>query len=257
MPHQPRILILTAGGPAPSILINAVAAEFSDVVIIEEASESRGRFLRRRARLIGWVQTIGQLATMVLSRLGKRIGARSMAAAARAYDVDLTVTRDLPCHAVDSANGSQALALINDLKPDAVLLVSCRLLSARTLTAIPCPVLNFHPGITPEYRGMWGGYWARAARDAAGYGATVHLVTPDVDEGPILYQQTIAPLVRPSIFTDPVIQAAAASPLVLAGLRNAVADTMQPQAATGRRSRQYFHPPVWSYLWRGVTRGIW
>ena len=53
---------------------------------------------------------------------------------------------------------------------------------------MPCPVLNYHAGITPKYRGMNGGYWALATGDAGNFGATVHLVDAGVDTGGVLHQ---------------------------------------------------------------------
>ena len=69
-----------------------------------------------------------------------------------------------------------------------ILLAGCRLLSRATLAALPCPVLNYHAGISPQYRGMNGGYFALATGDATNFGATVHLVDAGVDTGDVLYQ---------------------------------------------------------------------
>ena len=67
-----RIVVVTAGGENPWIMINALAARFADVTVIGEQPESKSLFLRRRARKFGWVTAIGQLATMIASRFGKR-----------------------------------------------------------------------------------------------------------------------------------------------------------------------------------------
>jgi hypothetical protein len=60
MAKPPRILVITAGGPYPWIIINALSAHFGGVEVALEQPESKALFLKRRARKIGWWQTGGQ-----------------------------------------------------------------------------------------------------------------------------------------------------------------------------------------------------
>lgn len=62
-----------------------------------------------------------------------------------------------------------------------------RVLTPAFLDAFPGRVLNIHPSLLPAFPGLRGPDQARAhgARIA---GATVHLVTPGMDEGPIVCQ---------------------------------------------------------------------
>ncbi len=49
--RQPsRVVVVTAGGENPWIMINALAARFDDIVVLQEQPESKSLFLRRRAR---------------------------------------------------------------------------------------------------------------------------------------------------------------------------------------------------------------
>src|SRR5262245_34125648 len=66
------ICVVTAGGPYPWIIVNALGDAFGPVDVILEAPEPRGAFLKRRARKLGWFTVAGQFGTMVLVRLGKR-----------------------------------------------------------------------------------------------------------------------------------------------------------------------------------------
>jgi phosphoribosylglycinamide formyltransferase-1 len=52
-------------------------------------------------------------------------------------------------------------------------------------------MLNIHPSLLPKYTGLHTHERALAAGDTHG-GATVHLVTPELDEGPILGQTRVA-----------------------------------------------------------------
>ncbi len=256
MTDEKPIIILTAGGSFPWIVINAVAQAFPRVVVLRETPESKVAFVRRKARLLGWLSALGQFLTMVVSRFGKRFAKRRTSEILRQHGASDRHDPRVEIRDVPSANAPQTLALIAELQPSALMTVSCRILRKETLAAIPCPVLNFHPGITPRYRGMWGGYWARIANDPDHYGTTVHLTDAGIDTGAALYRKVVTPSSRETIFTDTVLQTAAARDIAVSALRDAVNGALKPLPAEGV-SRQYFHPTIWFWLWNGITRGVW
>lgn len=51
-------------------------------------------------------------------------------------------------------------------------------------------MLNIHPSLLPKYRGLHTHARALAAGDAE-HGCTVHLVTPELDDGPVLGQARV------------------------------------------------------------------
>ena len=65
-----------------------------------------------------------------------------------------------------------------------------RILSPAFLERAPGPVLNVHPSLLPAFPGVNAQHqaWAHGVKVA---GATVHLVTPDLDGGPIVAQATV------------------------------------------------------------------
>ncbi len=65
-----------------------------------------------------------------------------------------------------------------------------RILSPVFLEHAPGPVLNVHPSLLPSFPGVDAQHqaWAHGVRVA---GATVHLVTPELDAGPIVAQATV------------------------------------------------------------------
>ena len=86
------------------------------------------------------------------------------------------------------------LALARELKARGVELVCLagfmRLLGAGFLDQFPSAVLNIHPSLLPAFPGL------DAQRQALDHGvritgATVHLVTPDLDAGPIVMQAPV------------------------------------------------------------------
>ena len=226
------------------------------MTVIREAPESKKTLLARRARKQGWVSVAGQLGTMVLVRLGKRLFASRAARIVEEFGLETEPRAGQAIVDVPSANSPDFRAAIEQLKPAVVLLAGCRLLSRPTLAALPCPVLNYHAGITPKYRGMNGGYWALATGDAENFGATVHLVDAGVDTGDVLHQVRGKPGHGDNIALYALRLAAMSRGICAKGVEDALEGRLAP-VTPDLPSRQWFHPTVWFYLWTGLTRGVW
>ena len=86
------------------------------------------------------------------------------------------------------------LAVVDELKRRDVALVCLagfmRLLSAEFVRAFPNSILNIHPSLLPAFPGLDGQTqaWEYGVKVS---GATVHVVTPDLDVGPIVLQATV------------------------------------------------------------------
>lgn len=86
-------------------------------------------------------------------------------------------------------------ALVEELRRRAVSLVCLagfmRLLSAGFVQAFPNRILNVHPSLLPAFPGLdgQGQAWRHGVKVA---GATVHIVTPELDAGPIVLQAAVA-----------------------------------------------------------------
>lgn len=251
-----QIVIVTAGGRNPQILINALDSRFGNVTVLLEQPESKTLFLKRRIRKLGLLTAAGQFATMVASKFGKRFTEKRTAEILQQYNADDRENPAIPVIAVDSINMPDTIKRIGALQPAVVFLVSCRMLSASTLSAMLCPVINFHAGINPRYRGLMGGYWARVENDEANFGATVHLVDAGVDTGDILYQSRMTPSKSDTMHTYPLLQTAASTDIAIRAVEDALSGNLKPLPTNGN-SRQWYHPPIWTWFWNGVTRGIW
>ena len=86
------------------------------------------------------------------------------------------------------------LAVVAELKKRDVALVCLagfmRLLSAEFVNAFPNAILNIHPSLLPAFPGLDGQVQARDYGVKVS-GATVHIVTPELDNGPIVLQATV------------------------------------------------------------------
>ena len=135
MDTKKPILIVTAGGRNPQILINALADRFADVSVLEEQPESKKLFLKRRARKLGYLTAAGQFATMAASKFGKRFTEKRAGEIIRQFGVSDAPNSKVPVTRIASINSPEAISHIARLRPAAVFLVSCRMLSAATLAA--------------------------------------------------------------------------------------------------------------------------
>jgi folate-dependent phosphoribosylglycinamide formyltransferase PurN len=253
---DPRIVIVTEGGPHIWGIVNAIAARFGQPTIILENPESKSDLLRRRARRLGWISAAGQFGTMVIIRSAKVLMTRRLAELAQNEGFDTSPPPADTIVKVPSANSPEFVEVIRRINPDVVLLAGCRLLKLETLGAIPCPVLNYHAGITPNYRGMNGGYWALATGDAVNFGTTVHLVDTGVDTGAVLHQVQGRPAKGDTIATYALTMAAFSRDICIRAIEDALSGKLSPFEPT-LPSRQWYHPTLWSYLWTGLTRRVW
>lgn len=252
-----RVVVLTQGGPNPEILVNALKRRVPDLLVVEEKPESKKAMLRQKVRRLGWVTAFGQMATMAVSKFGKPLARRRASEIVRQFGVDVRPDPALPRISIDSANSAEFVRLVGELKPAVLFLVSCRILRPETLRAVPCPVLNFHAGINPQYRGQQGGYWARVMGDEANFGATVHLVDAGVDTGGVIGQVRVTPSRKDTMHTYPLLLTAAGTDIAARAVADALAGAVRPQETTTEPSRQWYHPTLWRWLWTGMTRGIW
>lgn len=254
--EQATVLVMTAGGLNPEVMINALKPHFPHLHVVQEEYESKGALLKRRAKYVGWVGAIGQLLTMICSRLGKRFANRRISEIVRTFALETRIDPAIPRLHVHSLNDPETVAEIDHIKPDVILTISCRLLARRTLAAIQCPIVNFHAGINPAYRGQMGAYWALVERDEQNFGATLHLVDAGTDTGATLAEIRTQPTAADSIATYPLLLTAVGTSETREVLKAVIEGKASPQKPEGVSALR-FPPPIWTYLYHGLTRGIW
>ena len=111
---------------------------------------------------------------------------------ARAQGIATEVIDHRP-YGEDRASFEQAIAAaLNPYALDIICLAGfMRVLTAGFVAPWQGRMLNIHPSLLPKYKGLHTHARALAARDTE-HGCSVHLVTPALDDGPILGQARIA-----------------------------------------------------------------
>ncbi len=85
-------------------------------------------------------------------------------------------------------------AKVREVQPDLIVCAGyMRIISAEALAHLPIPMINIHPSLLPRYPGLRTHARALEAGDAE-HGSSVHVVTADLDAGPLLAQARIAVL---------------------------------------------------------------
>lgn len=251
------IVVLAGKSPWTWALTNKLRRHFHDVPIILEEKQSPALLLRRRIRRLGILTVAGQVAFGVFAKATRFRHRRRERAILIREGLD-TAEPHTGVISVPSVNDARAIEILRDVAPKVVVVSQTRILSRKILECIPASFINIHTGITPQYRGLHGAYWALANGDAANCGVTIHVVDAGVDTGPIVAQARISPSASDSYFTYHWLQLAAALPLLICTVQAALAGrlvTNEPKQ--GVSSRQYYHPTLCGYLSTGLKRGIW
>lgn len=252
-----RIVLMCGRGDSSAAVANALIREFGDVPILVEQKERRGLFLKRRARRLGLFTVAGQLAFVAaLAPLLKRLSRGRIAEIVASSGLDLRRSAlDQATH-VDSVNSPEAVEWLKSERPAVVVVNGTRIIARRILEATGATFINTHCGITPEYRGAHGGYWALYRGDRENCGVTVHLVDPGVDTGDVIAQARIEPGPRDNFVTYPYLQLAAGLPYLIEAVRAALQGGVQTKRRAGDGG-VWYHPTAWQYLLTGLRRGLW
>ncbi len=243
------IIILASRDELSYLLINHLAQHFNIAQVVFEAPHTR-KMLRYRLKKLGAWTVAGQLAFLIIDRLMIRRQSRPMIERLlNGHDASPPDGR-IPILEVDSVNGTEVTALLNEHKPQVVIVTGTGIIAKRILALAPT-FINIHVGITPRYRGVHGGFWAvyEGRPDLAG--TTIHRVDPGVDTGAIITQVPITVEANDTYRTLPVKQYLAA----LDSMVKAVQATLDGKLTTYERndleSKQWYSPTPADY-WKFV-----
>ena len=90
-----------------------------------------------------------------------------------------------------SAFDAAFFAKVREVQPNLIVCAGyMRIISADVLAHLPIPMINIHPSLLPRYPGLHTHARALEASDAE-HGSSVHVVTADLDAGPLLAQVRI------------------------------------------------------------------
>ncbi|MEL6299762.1 MAG: formyl transferase [Pseudomonadota bacterium] len=252
-------VLLIADTPMAAIVANRFRARFPAAAVIVEPPEPKRDVLARRRKLLGARAAASQALAGLIVRAGKRRSAARADEICRIHGFDRTRLEPDARHDVASVNSPDAIALLQRYAPPVVVVYGTRLLRPDTLSSVPAPFVNYHAGLTPQYRGQHPGYWALAAGEPEAAGVTVHLVDRGVDTGAVIAQSRV-PLARrrDGLATFQLVQMAHGLPLLLDAAEAALkGELVAARAPAGAASHNHFPPTLGQYLANGLSAGVW
>jgi folate-dependent phosphoribosylglycinamide formyltransferase PurN len=251
-----KVVLLTCEGETGRIAARYLAARFPGLTVLVEREVPRSLLLRRRIKRWGFAHVSGQLAFMAFQRIQHSASKRRIAEILAEAKLHGRWPDACEMIRVASVNSPECVGHVQRLQPQAILVVGTRIIAEEVLRAIDVPFINYHAGITPKYRGVHGGYWAKAEGDPGNFGVTVHLIDEGVDTGDVLYQVRLAPTANDNYSTFPYLQLVAALPLLERAARDAAAGTLRPEKVD-LPSHLWSHPTLWRYIKTGWRQGVW
>jgi methionyl-tRNA formyltransferase len=148
----------------------------------------------------------------------------------------------------DTVNDQACIDLLKKTDPDLILVSGTRIISKKVLQSCKAPFINMHAGITPQYRGVHGGYWAVANDDLENFGVTIHRVDAGIDTGEVLYQQKMDVSPRDNYTTYPYLQLGEGLPLMKKAVEDFFSAGLKPVDISKDKTALWYHPTLWQYF---------
>jgi methionyl-tRNA formyltransferase len=255
MSNPSGLIAFVGDAPHAWTMVNALRRRFGDFPVIVEQGEPASAFWARRKKKLGAAAVYSMKAAQLVSKITKPLSRRRLAEL-RA-ECDATPVTGASRINVANLNSAAAFAAIRALKPRAVFVASTGMLRAPLLEACGCPVVNYHSGVNPAYRGINGGYFALANGEPEHFGVTLHLVDLGVDTGAILATNRIPVADNDNLQTYMTLMAAKSQEVVTDTMARVLAGEAKPLPPSTLPSHQYYAPTLGQYLAAGIKRGVW
>ena len=254
-----KIVILARNELSARYIIEALDPSIHVEKIVLDPGPDRKKLFIKRIKRIGILSFFGQLLFRFL--VMPYLNSRSKKRKKELSDTYLKSRPKAPLPPVvrvENINSEKGSNLLNETEPNAIVVVTRRIISKATLNRVPRAFINIHDGIVPKYRGLFGAYWAMTEKDLEHCGATVHFIDAGLDTGPIIGQSNIINgLTEEDNFTTyPIHQLASALPLLNQGLLDMANNRLKTIPRPADVGKIRFGPTLWTYLVNRIGKGI-
>jgi len=252
-----KIIMLTGGGRSSMYTYNALKSDFEISKFLIADSISRIAIIKRRINKLGLLKVINQLAfqifiVQILTFFSKN--------KIKQKEIDLQLVSDnVPNEKIVSLgklNSNNTIRILRKIKPDLIIVNGTSIISSKILDCTNALFINTHVGITPEYRGVHGGYWALRNGDKNNFGVTIHVVDKGIDTGSIIYQESTNVNKEDNFITYPLLQYALAIPLLKKAINDVKLNQLKTYKKENTRSILYYHPTITEYLSGLIFKGV-
>lgn len=252
-----KIVLLGGKSESTLFLYNKLKGDFLIENIIIENKISTIKLLKARIKKFGFIKVIDQLLFQLFAKIVlKFLSKNRIKEIKEEYRFsDNPIPLDILYH-VESVNSDSCLALLMEIKPDLVIVNGTRIISRYILSNIPCLFVNSHVGITPEYRGVHGAYWALVNKDIKNCGVTVHKVDEGIDTGELIKQRQIVPKAQDNFITYPYLQFGIGINLIYETILDFQNKNLSFYKKENAKSKLYTHPTFTEYLYNYFTKKV-
>ena len=243
-----KIILLASDCESSRWVYNALEESVGVEAVILEQPISKKELAKNRIKKIGLFRVMGQVlfSTLAVPLLKRRSKTRK-AYLINKYRLNNGDFKSEKTHRVSSVNEEACLKAINLLQPDIIVVNGTRIISKKILQSTQAIFINMHVGITPQYRGSHGGYWALCNNDFENFGTTIHLIDAGVDTGAVIKQVFTKPEKADNFTTYPVLQIAVGIAALKEVLIKMISGNYQTIKHT-EKGKMYYQPTWWQYL---------
>ncbi len=249
--------MLAGKGESTNYVYNGIKSEVNiDAVLITESVSSK-KIIVNRIKRLGFLHVLNQLIfQLVLVRIlnffsKNLIEKRKNELGLISYNISGSELIE-----VGKVNSKKCIETIQLINPDIIIVNGTSIISKKVLESTKAIFINTHVGITPQYRGVHGGYWALRNRDDKNFGVTIHKVDTGIDTGDIIYQSTCSISPQDNFLIYPLYQYALAIPLLINAIRDIKNNNLKPYTKDKGHSKLYYHPTFTSYINGWLKFGI-
>lgn len=252
-----KIVLLAGKGESTLFMYNALNEIFPiEKVIIEDKISSK-KLIQIRIKKLGFFKVINQLLfQIIISKTLSFVSKKRIKFLKEYYNLSEKAIEEKKLNYVSSVNDSECIAILKELSPDVIIVNGTRIISSKVLESTPALFINTHVGITPQYRGVHGAYWALVKDDKENCGVTIHKVDKGIDTGDLVRQATIKISKEDNFTTYPLHQYGAAVNLMKESLEDFQDDKFKTFKKEIAESNLYYHPSFFTYLYYRIVKGV-
>lgn len=252
-----KIVLLAGKGQSTLFMYNAISEVFPIEKVIIEDKISTKKLIEIRIKRLGFFKVINQLLfQIIISKSLSFVSKKRMKFLKEYYNLSEKSIEEEKLNYVSSVNDLECISILKDLSPDVIIVNGTRIISSKVLESTSALFINTHVGITPQYRGVHGAYWALVKDDKANCGVTIHKVDKGIDTGDLIKQATIEVSKQDNFTTYPLHQYGVAIDL----MKETLADYQNNKLKTFKKenvdSNLYYHPSFSGYLYHRFFKGV-
>jgi folate-dependent phosphoribosylglycinamide formyltransferase PurN len=252
-----KIVLLAGNGQSTLFIYNAISEVFPIEKVIIEDKISTKKLIEIRIKKLGFLKVFNQLLfQIIISKLLRFTSKKRIKFLTEYYKLSEKLIEDEKLNYVPSVNDSKCISLLIDLNPDVIIVNGTRIISSKVLESTSALFINTHVGITPQYRGVHGAYWALLKNDIENCGVTIHIVDKGIDTGALIKQATIEISEQDNFATYPLHQYGVAINLMKQTLKDYYNNKLKTFKKENVESNLYYHPTFSAYIYNRFFKDI-